>query len=94
MALMEVWREKQMDAGLSFPVFSLHPLFHRFLFFTYSLYQNAIIQDISKEELKALTVEEGPRVLSESHHTHTHTHTLGLHHIVEVKRWWRSYCRY
>lgn len=72
MALMEVWREKQMDAELSFSVF--FPRFHRFLFFTYSLYQNAIIQDISEEQLKALTVEEGPRVLSESHHTHTHTH--------------------
>lgn len=86
MALMEVWREKPVDAELSFPVFFLHPLplFHSFLFFTYSLHQNAIIQDISEEELKALTVEEGPRVLSESHHTHTHT--LGLYHIVEVKR--------
>ena len=96
MVLMGVWREKQMDAELSFPVFFLHPLplFYRFLFFTYSLHQNAIIQDISEEELKALTVEEGPRVLSESHHTHTHTHawTILYSRGEEVVK--RSYCRY
>lgn len=65
-----------MDTELSFSIFFLHhpPLFSHFLFFTYSFHQNAIIQDISDEELKALTVEEGPRVLSESHHTCTHTH--------------------
>lgn len=44
------------------------------------LHQDAIIQDISEEELKALSVEEGPRVLTESSdakkHPHTHTHTL------------------
>lgn len=47
-----------------------------FLFFVYSLslHQDAIIQDISEEELKALTVEEGPRVLSESCDANTHTH--------------------
>ncbi len=63
------------------PPFSLSPLS---LFRLLSLHQDAIIQDISEDELKALTVEEGPRVLSEScdagSHTHTHTcthtHTL------------------
>lgn len=38
------------------------------------LHQDAIIQDISEEELKALTVEEGPRVLSERALMQTHTH--------------------
>lgn len=59
------------------PPFSLSPLS---LFFVYSLHQDTIIQDISEEELKALTVEEGPRVLSEScdanTHMHVHMHTL------------------
>ena len=54
------------------------------LFPPLSLHQDTIIQDISEEELKALTVEEGPRVLSEScdasTHTHTHTHTRAHTH--------------
>lgn len=45
-----------------------------FSFSAYSLHQDAIIQDISEEELKALTVEGGPGVLSESADTQTHTH--------------------
>ena len=53
------------------PLFSLSPLS---LFRLLSLHQDAIIQDISEEELKALTVEEGPRVLSESCDANTHTH--------------------
>lgn len=62
----------------SVPLSPLSPPFSSFLFFVYSLHQDAIIQDISEEELKALTVEEGPRVLSESGdaNTHTQTHTL------------------
>ena len=59
------------------------PLSPLSLFPPLSLHQDTIIQDISEEELKALTVEEGPRVLSEScdasthtcTHTRTHTHT-------------------
>lgn len=46
--------------SLFLPPFSLSPLS---LFHLLSLHQDAIIQDISEEELKALTVEEGPRVL-------------------------------
>ena len=52
-----------------------------FLFFSLSgiSIKIAIIQDISKEELKALTAEESLRVLAESKtrnaHSHTHTHT-------------------
>lgn len=42
--------------------------------FSSALHQDAIIQDISEEELKALTVEEGPRVLSERALMQTHTH--------------------
>lgn len=76
-------------------------------FFVYSLHQDAIIQDISEEELKALTVEEGPRVLSESvdanthtdTHTRQHTHTLTTevpYSIGEEVRGGkkRSYCRH
>ena len=74
---------------LSLSVFPLHlfplplssPLFSPFLptlslFHRVALHQDAIIQDISEEELKALTVEEGPRVLSESCDTSTHTHAV------------------
>lgn len=68
---------------LSFSM-SLSPLLS--LFPPLRLHQDAIIQDISEEELKALSVEEGPRVLSESsdanvcsrNHTHARTHTLYL----------------
>lgn len=61
-----------------FPSFSLSlsPLLP--LFPALRLHQDAIIQDISEEELKALSVEEGPRVFSESSdasaHSCTHTH--------------------
>lgn len=59
---------------LSFSL-SLSPLLP--LFPALRLHQDAIIQDISEEELKALSVEEGPRVLSESSDANTHscTHT-------------------
>lgn len=73
-----------MDAEVSLSVFSsicpplLSTLSLSPLFGLLSLHQDAIIQDISEEELKALTVEEGPRVLSEScdANTHMHAHTL------------------
>lgn len=65
--------------SVSPPSFSLCLFFSPFLSSS-SLHQDAIIQDISEEELKALTVEEGPRVLSESRHANAHTHTPARTH--------------
>lgn len=50
-----------------------------------SLHQDAIIQDISEEELKALTVEEGPRVLSESSGANTHAHARTQTHTLTTE---------
>ena len=74
------WTQRFLSLSFSTsPPLPLSLSFSPFLCSACSLHQDAIIQDISEEELKALTVEEGPRVLSESAdadtHAHTHTHT-------------------
>lgn len=67
-----------LSLSLSSPFF---PPFFLSFFCLLCLHQDAIIQDISQEELKALNVEEGPRVLAESSDAGAHTHACTHAHL-------------